>query len=215
MSAAESSAILFPRCLYGTKQVTRAASRKMCRQAWREGTWESVFAGLEMVPFQENAGWIVLTHGWSRLPEPRLRWNLNWTSEDLMNLAGKDQDWEKQHALNIEGMNSLWYAVAMLGHRPGFCNNGNENANEWYRTMVQCYVHWLPEFCMLADYFVPDELANNRELFTCDWASVILWCTHQLGTTIPLGQITDGDIVTALLDLSVVERDGDRYRSII
>lgn len=209
----------FPRCLFGKKQATRAASRRMCRRAWKDGTWESVFADLETIPFEEVSGWVVYSYRLSRMPWPKLRWNFFGIAEDIYNFAEDETGREKAHKLNVEGMSSLWYTVAMLDSSADMSLAFDQaTANQQRRSLLTRYVYWLPELSSLDDNFLHEDLICMRDDFVGEWGRTMIGCIQGLGVetnSVQIRQEYKGDIIRALLDLSVIAADGDRYQLLL
>jgi hypothetical protein len=206
-----------PAFLYGTKKDTRAASRRICRQAWKAGTWKKVFADLQLIEFETKPGWIVVNRIMEKLSEPRVRWNMTWICESMRNLAREKRSYEKAQRLNIEGMSSFWYTVAMLDQYADLGGPVGTHIVEWRIELLKQYVNWLPELVGLAKHFVHELMVNMDGKLPArhQWYANIVTCAREVGFDLHWGQVIDAyewDIITALLDKSIIVTDGTRFR---
>ncbi len=208
--------IQFPNCLYGEKTVVRKNIKRICRTAWAADSWDAVAQEVQMIDFSSQPAWIVLSHLDSRLHWPKVRWNLNWISEEMQSLADKHDDPERLTRLNLEGMQDCWYAIAMLSpDSQGTWGEVCDESRTAYRQVLSRYVRWLPEFISLRSWLTHDDLREPELQLDLTWAYMIVSCVNRLGVALEINEIYNqfnGCIETALLSLAVIEPDEDRYR---
>jgi hypothetical protein len=91
-------------------------------------------------------------------------------------------------------------------------------AKQQRRSLLTHYVYWLPKLSSLDDNFLHEDLICMRDEFVGEWARTMLGCIQGLGVETNINLIRqehDGDVIRALLDLSVVAADGDRYQLLL
>ena len=157
-----------------------------------------------MIPFEENAVWITLTHLDSRMPEPRIRWNLNWIPEEIGRLETENLERKRQFCL--DGMEEFLFSVAMLSPDISWLMSGaEEDSVENHRQLLSRYVHWLPEIVSMQSFLTHDYLRGSQIEHDCSWAFMVFRCAHFLGFQIAPDHVHDSDLIAALSQASLIE----------
>jgi len=208
--------MMLPKCLCGEKAIAGKGAAKICRAAWAAGAWDNVVPQSEMVTFFDQPAWIVLSHCDSRLSWPKERWNFNCVADALWKLADKSGEWDKAAQLSFDGMDSCWFAVAMLSpDTQGLWREVGDESASAYARLLESYVRWLPEMEALKSFLTHDDLRDPELKLDLAWAYMIARCVNALGVAFRVNDIYeryDGSVSAALLAMSMIERCGERFR---
>ncbi len=214
--------LLLPKCFYGTGKDTRAAWKAMVRKGGTDiSKWKEVLDGVELIPFADHPGPIVVRNDLRLWLTNDSVWQLNWIAELWPNEHSKPPlNWERQLELALEGMQRLWFTIGMLS--PVFRNFGFfllDKAEILYPWLDR-YVYWLPELDeLVARFFDAEKHTGLWEYEGCQSLSIIVLVAFFCGLApeslaTSCDDIPQGTLASTLLSHKAIEPYEGRYRAV-
>lgn len=212
----------FPAGLCGTAQQTRTASRKLVRQAWKDGSWDAALRAALYADESESELIVIEADRWFPDPSDEV-WRMYWIADEISKASVSKSDEERVakgercERLILEGFQHFWFAIAMIRRIPYV--GQRERGLTFGDFGKACFLHfleWLPEFQKLGDRIVSHEReVSYVEADDCPlWADPFIFWLRGQGWSRSHDDIKrqyGGDLVRAMLDEGIIRRVKDRY----
>lgn len=218
---------MFPTSLFGNKRSTEGKWKRIVSHAHENGSWAKLFENQPRRNVLDDTSDMMIREGRS-YPGSFELWRMYCCHDEI----GRQVDILDQFLqLKITGMSELWFTMGLLErsavlHRD--LHYEETHLEPWWIPLFRGIVLWLPELEFLSPRIARGmdvELAMSyytqtygAEAQNMGWIDSICGVASVLGTKFTvddLGKKYQGDLVAALLDFRMIDRDGDRYISLI